>query len=302
MSVTNQVAQHIVARLQSTNQRPLFVGLQGPQGSGKSYTSKLLQNHLSSPPFNLRTAILSIDDFYLPHATLRSLAESNPENRLLCGRGQPGTHDIDLGTRILTILKEGRSDVELPLFEKSLHNGEGDRLPMDGTGVIIRQPPCLDVIILEGWFVGFYPISVEELEKRWRDDWAKESATLGIRELASLDNIAQINEKLREYVKLWDLLDTLVQLEAKVKLTPEFPSQYSIIYKWRLEQEHNMKSRNGGAGMSDEAVKAFIDRYIPGYVFFGNGLTESTTRVKWAGKHLRIFLGEGREVVDSSNS
>lgn len=211
-TVTNCVARHILNLLQLTKHRPLFVGLQGPQGSGKSYKSKLLQNHLSLPPLSLRTAILSIDDLYLPHTTLQSLAESSPENRLLRGRGQPGTHDIDLGIRIFTALNECQSDVELPRFDKSLHNGEGDRLPMDGSGVIIRQPPCLDVVILEGWCVGFYPISTEELEKRWRDEWVKESVILGIDELANLDDITQINEKLREYVKLWDHLDTLVQV------------------------------------------------------------------------------------------
>lgn len=34
-----------------------------------------------------------------------------------------------------------------------------------------------------------------------------------------------------------------------------------------------MKARNGGKGMTDEQVKVFIDRYIPGYHFFGDGIT-----------------------------
>ena len=213
MSIVNRISQHILTLLQTTQRRPLFVGLQGPQGSGKSYTSKLLQNHLSSPPLGLRVAVLSIDDLYLPHTALQSLAESNPGNRLLHGRGQPGTHDIDLGLRIFGALSEcQKSDVELPRFDKSLHNGEGDRLPMDGSGVIIRQPPCLDVVILEGWFVGFYPITTEELEKRWRDTWVKESAILGIGELAGKSQVMQLNELLHQYVKLWGYLDALVQV------------------------------------------------------------------------------------------
>lgn len=28
-----------------------------------------------------------------------------------------------------------------------------------------------------------------------------------------------------------------------------------LIYKWRLHQEHEMKAKNGGQGMSDEQVK-----------------------------------------------
>jgi len=32
-------------------------------------------------------------------------------------------------------------------------------------------------------------------------------------------------------------------------------STYSIIYRWRLEQERSMRAENGGRGMSDEAIK-----------------------------------------------
>lgn len=212
MSIVNRVSQHILTLLQTTQRRPLFVGLQGPQGSGKSYTSKLLQDHLSSPPLGLRVAVLSIDDLYLPHAALRSLAKSNPGNRLLHGRGQPGTHDVDLGLRIFAALAECQFDVELPRFDKSLHNGEGDRLPIDGSGVIIKQPPCLDVVILEGWFVGFYPITQAELERRWHECWLKESSILGIGELARKSDVMQINEMLRGYVQFWGYLDTLVKV------------------------------------------------------------------------------------------
>lgn len=214
MSIVNRVSQHILTLLQTTQRRPLFVGLQGPQGSGKSYTSKLLRDHLSSPPLGLCVAVLSIDDLYLPHKALRSLAESNPGNRLLHGRGQPGTHDIDFGLRTFAALAECQPDVELPRFDKSLHNGEGDRLPMDGSGVIIRQPPCLDVVILEGWLVGFHPVTKQELERRWQECWVKESSILGIGELAGKNDVMQINEILRGYVKLWDCLDTLVKVSG----------------------------------------------------------------------------------------
>lgn len=103
-----------------------------------------------------------------------------------------------------------------------------------------------------------------------------------------------------------------LQLEPKLALSQENPSQYSIIYKWRLEQEHYMKAHNGGVGMSDDRVKTsvptalllpakyltlvrFIDRYIPGYVFFGDISTQDT---RWAGKGLKISLNDTREMVD----
>ena len=39
-------------------------------------------------------------------------------------------------------------------------------------------------------------------------------------------------------------------------LSSENRSKFSVVYKWRLEQEHYMKASNGGIGMSDDAVKA----------------------------------------------
>lgn len=40
---------------------------------------------------------------------------------------------------------------------------------------------------------------------------------------------------------------------AQIKPVETHP--YDYIYKWRLQQEHDMKSRNGGKGMSDEQVE-----------------------------------------------
>ena len=40
---------------------------------------------------------------------------------------------------------------------------------------------------------------------------------------------------------------------AQIKPPDEFP--YAYIYKWRLQQEHHMKAKNGGKGMTDEQVE-----------------------------------------------
>ena len=37
-------------------------------------------------------------------------------------------------------------------------------------------------------------------------------------------------------------------------MTPSDTSSYNQVYKWRLEQEHYMKARNGGKGMTDDQV------------------------------------------------
>jgi D-glycerate 3-kinase len=53
----------------------------------------------------------------------------------------------------------------------------------------------------------------------------------------------------------------------------------------------------------DETAR-FVDRYIPGYVFFSDGVTEglllpdgSRQPPSWKGRGLRITIGETREVV-----
>jgi len=203
---------------QLSYKKPLFVAIQGPQGSGKTYLSARLREYLTSEPHNLRAALLSIDDLYLSHAKLLDLAASKPHNPLWQGRGQPGTHDVALGISILEALKDGSQSVELPRFDKSLFNGQGDRLPMDGSGVRIKQPPAVDVVILEGWCVGFYPITQEELDKRWDGIWIEERDKLGLPgdTLCSKRDVERTNEALLQYSRLWNFFDTFIRVGVTI--------------------------------------------------------------------------------------
>ena len=70
-----------------------MVGIQGPQGSGKTYITKQLHTILTSPPYNLQVAVLSIDDLYLPYKGLRALFDL--DNPLLKGRGYSLVHARD---------------------------------------------------------------------------------------------------------------------------------------------------------------------------------------------------------------
>ncbi|KAG6857198.1 hypothetical protein H0H87_008264 [Tephrocybe sp. NHM501043] len=280
------VVGHIVGQIDPNPSVPLFVAIQGPQGSGKSYLSAQLKERLSQPPHSLNVALLSIDDLYLPHDGLVHLANQYPPNPLWAGRGQPGTHDVRLGVEILHKLRTRSEKVELPCFDKSLFNGEGDRLP---SGVAVESP--VDVVILEGWCVGFCPISSQELATRWDGVWHDEIARLDLPNFVTKPDLERVNETLNNYVELWSFFDIFVQIKPAPVL--EYPSKYSIVYKWRLQQEHTMKATNGGRGMSDEGVKAFVDRYIPGYVFFGDIPAPSTTP-RWAGRGLKLLIDEER--------
>ncbi|KAJ6593521.1 P-loop containing nucleoside triphosphate hydrolase protein [Mycena capillaripes] len=290
MSALEPLLAHVLEAVSAT--RPLFLALQGPQGSGKSYLSALLVDKLRSRSLNV--ALLSLDDIYLPHAELKSLSETHPDNTLWRGRGQPGTHDVRLGLEVLSHLKEGKP-VEVPRFEKSLFGGEGDRLPAGSEGAVVVNPP-VDVVLLEGWCVGFYPVSPDELDARWDGAWAEERQRLAMGELVRKEDVRDVNETLKNYIPLWGFFDTFVQLQPSPSARN---SPLSVVYKWRLEQEHHMKARNGGQGMSDAGVKAFVDRYIPGYVFFGDGPTAGfdSQKPRWIGNSLRIRIDDNRVVV-----
>lgn len=130
---------------------------------------------------------LSIDDLYLPYEGLKSLASSNPTNQLLQGRGLPGTHDVALGERILSTIRKpsllpaDSAGLQLPFFDKSCHAGFGDRLDPTAPGhpypevLSAELLRSLDVVILEGWSVGFLPLSPNELVRRYAIAKAEES-------------------------------------------------------------------------------------------------------------------------------
>ncbi|KAF4598676.1 P-loop containing nucleoside triphosphate hydrolase [Pleurotus pulmonarius] len=308
-SATQVISDHVIANLALHRSSrllppPLFVAIQGPQGSGKTYLTSQLKQTLASDPHSLNVAVLSIDDLYLPHDGLKTLAEQYRSNKLWQGRGQPGTHDIALGVRLMQALHEinagGQVEVELPVFDKSLYNGEGDRSAHGGD--IIRAP--LDVVLLEGWCTGFYPIPAIELENVWSTRWPQEMARLGLDAgpdpVCRKEDVIMVNEALKQYIDLWKYFTVFVQITP---IVIPGKSPYEIIYEWRRQQEHHMKAQNGGRGMSDEGVKHFVDRYIPGYVFFGEGVSkpfEEQGDVKhppWLGNGLRLVIGEERELV-----
>lgn len=211
-TAVQHITTHILNSLSEKGQRPLFAALQGPQGSGKSFLTGLVQSTLTASPHSLRVAVLSIDDLYLPHDGLRNLAQNHPENPLWRGRGQPGTHDIGLGLKVLQSLQTAKSSVEIPRFEKSLFGGEGDRLPMDGTGTIVETP--VDVVLFEGWCNGFYPISQSELDRRWNSIWENEKKALDLDDsiVGGKSSVEEVNDSLKQYLPLWNFFDVFVKV------------------------------------------------------------------------------------------
>lgn len=245
--------RHVIAQLKalraaSTTAKavdaPLFVAMQGPQGSGKTTIAQALVEYVTTAGYTI--GVLSMDDLYLPHTGLDKVARENSSNKLLSGRGQPGTHDIQLGTTVLDSIHRINSSpkgvtVRLPVFDKSLFSGQGDRAPPD-SGPVVRQP--LDIFVLEGWSMGFSSITNEQVAQK-----LSSSAPDSPLQQHTLQHLEQINTNLKQYEQWYRYFSVFLQIR---------PTDLNNVYSWRLQQEHAMKAANGGQGMTDPQVKAYV--------------------------------------------
>ena len=144
--------------------RPLLVGVNGSQGSGKSTLCAFLCDWLASE-HAARAVSLSLDDFYLTRGERQQLAAD--VHPLLVTRGVPGTHDMDLLASTLRALLAGDS-ARVPRFDKAVD----DRVPDDQWETVAGG---VDLVFLEGWCLGLggqpaaaLSLPVNELE--WRED------------------------------------------------------------------------------------------------------------------------------------
>ena len=210
----------------------LVFGLNGAQGTGKSTLARLLQRLLERV-HGLRAAILSLDDIYLSGAD--RLQRANTIHPLLATRGVPGTHDVELGIRVLRCLREGRP-IALPRFDKA----KDERHP------VAQWPPWegrCDLVIFEGWCVGARPQRADELEAPVNglerlEDPAGDWRWYVNRELAG------------HYQVLFAELDLLLMLRL-----PDFER----VYAWREEQEARLRAAGGGPEvMTPSAVRRFV--------------------------------------------
>ncbi|KAF2462107.1 P-loop containing nucleoside triphosphate hydrolase protein [Lineolata rhizophorae] len=265
---------------------PFFLGINGVQGAGKSTLVSALSQTLESPPHSLPTAVLSIDDLYLTHADQRKLASDHPSNPLIQHRGEPGTHDIRLGAYVLDALAQGRQ-VKLPRYEKAAFDGEGDRAD-PATWAEVNGPgqPRIQVVVFEGWCVAFRPLTGEALRERWED--SRKRAAEGVESVMArhgLENLAWVNEALKAYDTFTDKLDALIHIDAE---------DTKFVYRWRLEQEAELR-RLKGKGMTNEQVVKFVDGYYPAYELFTDTLRVGVFGSEH-GKQLRLIVGEDRKV------
>ena len=152
-------------------------------------------------------------------------------------RGVPGTHNIKELVKNVKQFNQEKYPITTPQFDKLID----DKIKLNKT----IKTKC-DILFLEGWCCGSSEIpkkflykNINNLEKindaknQWRDFY---------------------NNKLKiEYKKLFKLFNELIFLKA---------SSFDNVYKWRLKQEKNNKSKNKKSKkMSTNEIKVFIQHY-----------------------------------------
>jgi D-glycerate 3-kinase len=207
----------------------------------------------------LRVVGISIDDFYLTRTEQLALSHRHYGNRFLQHRGYPGTHDGVLGVQVLEALRHLRAgdEVALPSYDRSAALGRGDRRPESEWP---RTTGPLDLVILEGWMLGFEPV----------DEHA-----IGDPQLRT------VNELLRGYAAWTASLDALIWLN---------PEDYRFVVDWRAEAEADAR-KAGRGGMSDTDVRAFATGFLPAYETYLPGLRRGPPI---AGPVLSVTIGRDR--------
>lgn len=262
-TVAGVIAGFIARVLEKTaGRRPLIFGLNGPQGCGKS-TATAAAVQILRERNQLRGIAISIDDFYLTRGEQVQLAAQHQTNPYLQQRGYPGTHDIRLGSRTLAALKainSAQQPVAIPRYDKSAHDGEGDRMPVNEWQSVMAP---LDFVILEGWCVGFTPLPETDIQDAY---------------------LSEVNLLLARYAEWHTFFDAFIQLKAQ---------KMGDVVRWRIEAEQKMRAQ-GKPGMSDEKIKAYIERFLPAYQMYLPPL-DNKPPVSWP--RLVIEIGCDREFL-----
>ncbi|MEE3719091.1 glycerate kinase [Tumidithrix elongata RA019] len=226
--------------------RPFIQGVLGGQGTGKTTLGAILERILRL--LGKSCVSISLDDLYKTYADRQQLRERDPR---LIWRGPPSTHDVELGVKTLERLRDRTTSIEIPRFDKSLHNGAGDRIsPLPHQGA--------DIVWFEGWFVGVHPLPISKFSK-----YMPPLVSEADREFA-----LECNARLYDYIPLWQQLDSLIVLK---------PLSYEFSVQWRQEAERQRLAQ-GKTGMSDAEILEFVQyfwRSLPPELFM-TPLTQSS--------------------------
>ena len=226
--------------LAAAGRRPVLA-LNAPVGSGKTSLCRVVAQLAAAS--QLRLAVASIDDFYLPWAERSAAMWGNPFG---VSRVPPGSHDPDLLCAVLDRWRAGGA-LQLPRFDKTLRAGEGDRCD----GVSLEA----DALLLEGWLVGCRPLGpalaglLAELSPPGPDRDSDGSPALTEVETGWLPHW---DRALQSYQPAWDRLDELWLMR---------PVAWRLPRRWRFQAEARQRRAQGAAlpvDVLDRLVRASL--------------------------------------------
>lgn len=229
-----------LASLRIQAQRPIIVGIQGGQGSGKSTLSQAMA-HWFHRAFDWNLAVLSLDDLYLSHQQRKQLAQDI--HPLLATRGVPGTHDMCTGLRLLQqlpSLAQGES-IQAPAFDKI----SDDVLPPSAWHTFTGP---IDMLLFEGWCVGCPAQSASQLQPAVNELEQQEDSDGRWRQW--------VNQQLDgHYQQCFQQLDYLISLQV-----PDMQAVYQ--WRWQQEQQNRQQSHTPCDRSFDEKqLHRFIQHY-----------------------------------------
>ena len=202
-----------------------IIGISALPGTGKTTLGKWLE--AISLKLNFKIAVISIDDFYLPSDDMKLAIKNNPWN---VSRGFPGSHSVKLMYQKLFNWKIN-GELNVPVFDKSLRNGLGDRSHWR-----LDYP---DILILEGWFLGIEPYSVDSIDQ--------DKSSLHVSPQESFYR-SKIQNNLHEYLDVWSLIDNIWHLK---------PLKFEYMNIWKSNQEKEMLLQKGSA-LQDGKLSNFL--------------------------------------------
>lgn len=221
--------------------KTLIAAIQGGQGTGKTTLAKHLVKQFTQEGY--RAISFSIDDFYISYENRKKLAAKYHDNPYYqIPRGMPGTHRTEVLYNILSLLERGE-DTDIPVFDKSAHNGYGD--------ISVRTVPVRgqqDIVFFEGWCVGMPIATSNELVKICEKHNIFDDSPLY--EAAHLDTMLA---HIPEYQPLWEMIGFFIMLR------PDLPLLHAL---WRDEQEKKLIEKTG-IGMSKEQIDDFVRHFLP---------------------------------------
>jgi len=216
-----------MANCKSKSGKPLIIGINGMQGIGKTTFGQIA--FLIGEKLSVNIASVSIDDFYTTYEQRQILKKKDPR---IHSRGPPGTHDVDAIRESFNQIIRKEKTISFPIFDKSLHHGEGNRIQNKST---ISD---LDILLFDGWMVGYEKQNFKKIKKFPKL----------LNNPEDMKFASYMNSELLNYMPLWKYFNHFLMM---------VPKKYEYSIEWRKEAERKMR-KSGKAGKSEEQIEEFV--------------------------------------------